>query len=250
MTPTPGWYPDQRPSATGQPMLRWWDGSRWTDHVAPAQPTGTQPTGMYTQAGIYPQAGTYGATYGAPVPATTPDGQPLAGWWQRVGASIIDGLIATTVSALVGLPFLLSVVDEFQHEFSHAVDQIEAGGEATAFGPEFMADVAPQFLGFALVALLVGMVYEIGFLRWKQATPGKMALGIAVRLREQPGQLPWGTLFTRWLVKNLGNIVGNVPFIGGVLSLAWLLNFLWPLWDDKKQALHDKAGRTNVVRVR
>jgi uncharacterized RDD family membrane protein YckC len=29
-----------------------------------------------------------------------------------------------------------------------------------------------------------------------------------------------------------------------------LLDYLWPLWDDKKQALHDKVAKTNVVRTR
>ena len=26
-----------------------------------------------------------------------------------------------------------------------------------------------------------------------------------------------------------------------------ILNLLWPLWDDKRQALHDKIAKTNVV---
>lgn len=37
MASAPGWYPDPKPGVQG---LRWWDGSRWTDYVAPhtAQP--------------------------------------------------------------------------------------------------------------------------------------------------------------------------------------------------------------------
>ena len=30
--PPPGWYPDQ-----GAPGLRWWDGTRWTEHQHPGQ---------------------------------------------------------------------------------------------------------------------------------------------------------------------------------------------------------------------
>jgi len=33
-------------------------------------------------------------------------------------------------------------------------------------------------------------------------------------------------------------------------GLYSLLDVLWPLWDDKKQAIHDKIAGTNVVRVR
>jgi uncharacterized RDD family membrane protein YckC len=29
-----------------------------------------------------------------------------------------------------------------------------------------------------------------------------------------------------------------------------LLDHLWPAWDGKKQAIHDKIARTNVVRSR
>jgi uncharacterized RDD family membrane protein YckC len=32
-----------------------------------------------------------------------------------------------------------------------------------------------------------------------------------------------------------------------VFGLLGLLNGLWPLWDDKKQGLHDKVAATNVV---
>jgi uncharacterized RDD family membrane protein YckC len=34
-----------------------------------------------------------------------------------------------------------------------------------------------------------------------------------------------------------------------VFSFVALINDLWPLWDDKKQALHDKVAGTNVVRT-
>ena len=32
-----------------------------------------------------------------------------------------------------------------------------------------------------------------------------------------------------------------------LLSVANLLDVLWPLWDGKKQAIHDKVVGTNVV---
>jgi hypothetical protein len=35
-----------------------------------------------------------------------------------------------------------------------------------------------------------------------------------------------------------------------VFGLYPLLDDLWPLWDDKKQAIHDKLAKTNVVRIR
>jgi hypothetical protein len=43
--PDPGWYPN--PSGEG---LRWWDGTRWTDHVHPADSTPVETS----EAGRYP----------------------------------------------------------------------------------------------------------------------------------------------------------------------------------------------------
>jgi seryl-tRNA synthetase len=59
---TPGWYPDNDNPA----FVRWWDGTRWTEH--------TQPTHQPTPAGMAPGAG---AAYGSPgwsslVPQTIP----------------------------------------------------------------------------------------------------------------------------------------------------------------------------------
>jgi uncharacterized RDD family membrane protein YckC len=35
--------------------------------------------------------------------------------------------------------------------------------------------------------------------------------------------------------------------VGSLFGIFGLLNHLWPLWDAKKQALHDKVAATNVV---
>ena len=242
MTQTPpGWYPDPTPSRPDQgPALRWWDGARWTEQVTALPPAAATRPDYPSQA------------YGSPTPpATTPDGQPLAGWWQRVGAWIIDSFITFPIAVVVGLPFIIPMARAFADEWNQVMDEIESGTSSPqAFGAGFQNEIMWYVLGFTLVALVVGAAYEIGFLRWKQATPGKMLLGLQVRLRERPGTLPWGCLFLRWFIKNLGNILGQIPFVGGLLNIAWLVNFLWPLWDDKRQALHDKAAGTNVVRVR
>ena len=43
------------------------------------------------------------------------------------------------------------------------------------------------------------------------------------------------------------SLLGNIPLVGNLFSLAALVDLLWPAWDDKKQALHDKLAKTNVV---
>src|SRR4029079_4499949 len=101
MTQIPaGWYPDPAPSAPGSaPSQRYWDGTRWTEHVQPVEPQVTTPAPYAGQYGRpAPSAGQYGTqtSYGqpgGPAPAyarrgmaTTPDGERLAGWWHRLRA--------------------------------------------------------------------------------------------------------------------------------------------------------------------
>ena len=100
----------------------------------------------------------------------------------------------------------------------------------------------------AVIAWGIKLVYGVGFLKAFNATPGKMLLRIEVRLRERPGPMPWGTVLVRWLTQNLGGLAQLLPVVRLFSFVYTLLDDLWPLWDGKRQALHDKVARTNVVR--
>lgn len=234
MTSPAGWHLDPLPPDPGQPpLLRYWDGERWTEHTSPA------PAQQY--------AGQYGAPYGAAVP-TTPDGVPLASWAQRLGAYVIDVLILSGLSLVLWIPFLPTLVDSFK-DF---IDESERATENGAAQPSLYAqtDLIWVFVAVTLLSLVLGLVWQVVWLRRRGATPGKLALGLRVRLRETPGQLSYGTILKRWLAQSGVGIFGLVPFVGILTGIYNLLNGLWPLWDDKNQALHDKFARTNVVRTR
>ena len=62
--------------------------------------------------------------------------------------------------------------------------------------------------------------------------------------------MPLGTVVLRWLTQFGPSILGAIPFVGYFTGIYQLLDGLWPLWDSKRQALHDKASKTNVVRIR
>jgi uncharacterized RDD family membrane protein YckC len=121
--------------------------------------------------------------------------------------------------------------------------------------PEVLAQqttnaIWPGVLGFVVVTIVVRFVYEVGFLKGFQATPGKMVLGLQVRLRNRPGPLPWGAVLARWATQygyGVLSVLATATFLTGTY---WLLDNLWPLWDGKRQALHDKAAGTNVVFLR
>ena len=250
MTSQPGWHLDPVPAQPGQPaQLRYWDGARWTEHVAPAQP----PAAAAAQYGGPPAyAGSYGAAYAGTGKraATTPDGVPLAGWWQRVLAYVLDAMIVGLVAGIIALPWVREALDVYRDWFDQALRVGGTGTGSTIDTGQLQRDLARPLAYILGIQLVLGFCYHVGFLRWKQATPGKLVVGLRVRLRETPGPMSLGTVVLRWLGQFGIGIVGLVPFVGSLTGLYSLLDVLWPLWDDKRQAIHDKVARTNVVRTR
>jgi uncharacterized RDD family membrane protein YckC len=229
-----GWYPDPSPPQPGQPpLLRYWDGWRWTEHVQPLP---------------YPVAP---PPYAAPGP-TTPDGAPLSGWWRRVGAYLLDSVIVGVVSSVVTIPLQIRLWEDMNDLMLRFEEQTTSSATPPDFGRffrEYLDMLLPLITWSAIAGFVVWAVYSSLMLRFKGATLGKMAVGIAVRLRERPGQLPWSAILVRLLVQQGVMLTAVVPVL--YLALSWFpyLDGLWPLWDKKRQALHDKAARTNVVVV-
>ncbi|HEX5090003.1 MAG TPA: RDD family protein [Nocardioides sp.] len=249
MTSQPGWHPDPLPAQPGQPpQLRYWDGTRWTEHTAPAAPQQYAPPAYQgTYGAPRPQAAGY--AYAAKPPATTPDGVPLAGWWQRAAALLIDWVIVTAIVLVIALPWIRDI----WHAYRDALDDLmndSGSGTTSTTASQLQDDVAGPAAIIGVITLAVEFCYHVGFLMWRQATPGKLVIGLRVRLRERPGRLPLGTVLLRWLGQFGIRVIGLVPFLGSVTGLYLLLDYLWPVWDDKKQAIHDKVAKTNVVRVR
>ncbi|MFK4084294.1 RDD family protein [Kribbella sp. NPDC020789] len=227
----------------------------------PQQPTQPQPgQPQYGQAGPqqyghpqqhgYPAYPQQQAGYGYPGQDkfVTPDGQMLSGWWRRVGARILDNIIAGIISLPFTGYFIWQYMQWLFDYFEETMDAARSGGappSTTTLPPEAYKWIIPT----AIIGALVAFAYEYFFLTKKGATPGKMVLGIAVRMRERPG-LPANVA----IAKRAGfvaalSLLGIVPVLGTLLGLVALLDDLWPLWDDKKQALHDKVAGTNVVRT-
>ena len=229
MSAPAGWHPDPAPppSPYHPPQLRYWDGERWTEHTAPLP-----------------------AAYAAPGKATTtPDGAPLAGWWERVGALVIDGFCLLPFYVVISLPFMSHIIDVYRDYF----DQVRAADDNGTAQPSpfyVQTHLLGTFVAIAALGILLNLLWTFGWLRWKAATPGKLALGLRIRLREAPGPLSWGTIGRRWLAQYGVALVGLVPLVGYVTGLYSLLDDLWPLWDDQRQAIHDKFAGTNVVRTR
>ena len=263
-----GWYDDP----SNPDMLRYWDGVTWTNHTAPRKsPTASQSTiGLPQQS----QQGQYGQVppdrTGAPTPTTpmpqgsgwqtpsqspqqqvpqgyyqqapanaqwmhnirtTADGVPLASWGKRVGAWLIDGVILYVINLFV-LNGPSQRLNELLTDFQRALTAQDSAALDALTGP-----VIRQALFIGLLAFLVASLYAIAFWTTTAQTPGKMVLRISVRRASEPGPLPLPVALRRRVV----------PLLGVVVPLLSLFDGLWPLWDDKRQALHDKVASTQVV---
>lgn len=225
MTQIPaGWFPDPEPGQADR--LRYWDGQLWTEHTHPVTPGYAGPGGRVVK--------------------TTPDGAPLAGWWMRVGASVLDFLILTPIMVLAAVPVIASQWDSITENIRQSAEAFETGAPPP-LDPEIFSVGSPSWVALIVVLGGISVTYTLGFWRWKQATPGKLILGLRIRRREAAGPMPWSTMLIRFAVVNVLILTGDNQVLYWTVFGFLLLNYLWPLWDDKNQALHDKAARTNVV---
>jgi uncharacterized RDD family membrane protein YckC len=159
------------------------------------------------------------------VPAGPIGNRPvLSGWWRRAIAQIIDGLIIG-----VGAALLLAVL-------------AAAGASADTDGGVAAVVVAGLLgvLAFTLVALLYAPLLMA---RTNGKTLGRMATGIRV-IRADGQRMSFGFAVLREvLVKAL--LIGVIA--SATIGIAWLIDVLWPLWDEENRALHDFVVNTRTI---
>jgi uncharacterized RDD family membrane protein YckC len=153
-----------------------------------------------------------------------------AGWWSRVGAALFDLLV-------ISIPALVLALVVF-------------GSAGAAFSADDDFGVATLVIGLiAYVSLLVAalILYAPLLMRRQGAnngqTWGKQLVGIrVVRTNAVPMDFTHSAI-REALVKGLGLGVASsiVPL------LPYLLDVLWPLWDDQHRAIHDMVVGTLVV---
>lgn len=205
---------------------------------APA-PTPPPPPGPETPA-TPPQA----PSYGGPVPPGAWDqpavsGKPpappqgaLAGWGARFGATVIDGLILA-VPALVSF---LTIV-------GGAVG-LSGTDDDVAVGAAILAALG-WFLLMAVILLLYAPLLMARQGTRNGQTLGKQFVGIRV-VRDSGESFNFASAALREAVVKFlalaiaGSIIPLIPY---------LVNYLWPLWDDQNRALHDMVVSTHVVRA-
>lgn len=174
--------------------------------------------------------------------AVTPDGNRLAGWWQRAGAIIIDYLLISTLAALVALPWTL----EWVRHYEAFISDWGLSGPMPPL-PDDVANV-PWQIGAANLVLYA--IYEIGMTVWRGQTIGKIATGVRVRPVGSPGRPDLRAATIRFVLKCATVVLGPIAALGALAIFFSVLDYLWPLRDGQRRAIHDLAAQTCVVRTR
>ena len=152
-----------------------------------------------------------------------PPSYVLSGWWRRAGALIIDGIVVNVVASIIG-----AVI----------------GVSTFASGSDFEGESSGLDIAFIFIGLAISAIYYCWLMQSTNGqTLGKMATGIRV-VREDGEAMDAAFAFKRQIL-----VIGIIFNFFGILLLGipFLLNYLWPLWDDGNQALHDKMVNSRVV---
>ena len=187
--------------------------------------TSGDPLSGYTSA---PPPGAGGIAV-SPVDAPVSGRWELSGWWRRVWAQLIDGIVI----GLIALIFFL------------IIGAIVGGGFLVGDTTGYIAAVL-GFLAWGICILVAALLYApLMMAKTNGKTLGRMALGIrVVRANGQAITFGYATLreiVVKWL---LFNVVGGSLTFG----LAPLIDDLWPLWDEEHRALHDMVVDSRVIR--
>lgn len=164
-----------------------------------------------------------------------------AGFWKRVLAYFIDQIIISVVNTIIFIPMIFVLIgagifsldgfEEFDNNaFTHVLQQDYSDGHYLAFISVFILVI----LLFAVFSLVVQwLYYALMESSVKQATLGKMALGIKV-VDYSGNRISFGKASGRYFGKILS---------GMILCIGYLMAG----FTEKKQALHDMLASCLVV---
>ncbi len=152
-----------------------------------------------------------------------PGGEYLAGWWPRVGATLVDIIIFIIPALIIG-----SIVIK---------PTSNSNGFETSNG--YTVTSTDTRVGYILFGIYV--IYATLMIGRFGQTLGSKAVGTRVVNATTGGPIGYG----RALGRSFAHVLLWILFV-----LPWVISSLFPLWDSRNQTLHDKMAGTVVVRSR
>ena len=169
--------------------------------------------------------------------AISTDSNIPASYPKRIGATVVDILVwvlSFTPSITLFLVGLVQGIQDVDAVSVYLTEDEEA---------EIFWEAASGLWTFAAVLGLVAFIWSIWYFGYRQGkiglTPGKRVAGTKL-INIETGTPPGGA-------KGLGRSI--VPSALGSFSsgIYQLIDYLWPLWDEKNQRITDKMFSTQVV---
>ncbi|WCC79381.1 RDD family protein [Cutibacterium equinum] len=256
-TPPPmGWYPDP----AGSDQERYWDGEGWTRNLrnppepAPRHVTGHVPQEPAAASAASSSPGRMAASPDGDVVAqgsrwgTTADGVPLAGWWWRALATVIDFVVVWAVVGITLHDKVSSVRTGYQAFLDESMRKISAGASmsdvvsAQALSEAGFVDDMTLLVGAVIIAQAI---YQFIMLASCAGSVGQLVCGLRVVITNQGKdhrRLVWWRALVRataWACVEVGN---------QVLVVLTPFSYLMPLWQRSRQTIHDAIAGTQVVR--
>jgi uncharacterized RDD family membrane protein YckC len=138
------------------------------------------------------------------------------GFWVRVLAFILDGIVISVVTGALSPIFGQPIIE---------TQTVTAGGN----------EIAINYTTGGALSGLLGLLYFVGFWSLRGQTPGQMPFRMRV-VKASDGTRP------DWVVSLL-------RYVGLIISFAViLLGVIWVAFDGRKQGWHDKIAGTLVIR--
>ncbi len=196
------------------------------------QPYGAQPPPPPPPGQGFPPPG--GQPWGMSASPVDVLGRPLAEWWKRLVAIVIDGVIVTIPSLIIII--IIAVITASSP--SCVNDPYAPSGQLCSSTSAGLGTLVLFFLWMFLPGVIFVLYTGIMEGRESGQTLGKMMMHICVRDADTGGPIPVGRGLLRRVIYVVLWIVFYIPGI---------LNCLSPLWDPKRQAWHDHAANTVVI---
>ena len=158
-----------------------------------------------------------------PMRPTVTAGPHLAGYGSRLGGYLLDAIILGVIS----IPLLIPFGGAF-HERTITVGK--STGHIANFGGH----------GFGILAqTALVLVYGTLFIGSRRGqTPGMMIVGIRCVGADTGTSVGHGKAFLRALVEYT---------LAAALVIPWIIDMLFPLWDERNQTIHDKSVGSLVI---
>lgn len=148
--------------------------------------------------------------------------------WLRIAARMFDGLIVLVPLFVLSLPYL---------RLSNSTQEPSLD--------------YPDWLRITLA--VAPLLFELVFLLWRGATPGKMLFGIAVCSYADGGRCGAYQAGLRVFVPGVADVLTLAVTAAGVRSLLGMVApvmYLFAVYHPLRRGLHDRAAGTIVLRTR